>query len=149
MKAVTRTKYGSPEVLEIKSIEKPTPKANEVLVRVYATTVNRTDCGILTGKPYIIRAFVGLFKPRDIVPGTDFGGQIEAIGKNVTGFKVGDRVFGLHDEGLRSQAEYMTIRQDKALTLIPDGITFAAAAASGEGAHYAYNFIDKLPLKKA
>lgn len=148
MKAVTRTKYGPPNVLEVKSIEKPIPKNNEILIRVHATTVNRTDCGILTGKPYIIRAFVGLSKPRDLVPGTDFAGQIEAIGKAVSEFKVGDRVFGLYDEGLRSQAEYMTIREDKALTKIPDGVSYAAAVASAEGAHYAHNFIDKVPLKK-
>lgn len=148
MKAATRTKYGQPEVLEIKSIEKPIPKKNEVLVRVHATTVNRTDCGILRGKPYAIRAFVGFFNPRDLVPGTDFAGQIEAIGASVTGFKVGDRVFGLYDEGLRSQAEYMTIREDKALTIIPEGITYEESVASAEGAHYAYNFITKVPLKK-
>lgn len=148
MKAVTRTKYGSPEVLEVKSIDKPIPKDDEVLIRVYATTINRTDCGILSGKPYIIRAFVGLTKPRDLVPGTDFAGQIEAVGKNVREFKAGDRVFGLHDEGLRSQAEYMTIREDKAVTKIPEGISYEEAAASAEGAHYAYNFINKLPLKR-
>ena len=148
MKAVTRTKYGSSEVLEVKSIEKPMPKNDEVLIRVHATTVNRTDCGILTGKPYIIRAFVGFTKPRDLVPGTDFAGQIEAIGKDVTSFEVGDRVFGLHDEGLCSQAEYMTIREDKALSKIPDGIKYDEATASAEGAHYAYNFIDKVRLNR-
>jgi len=148
MQAVTRTEYGSPDVLELKSIEKPIPKDDEVLIRVKATTVNRTDCGILSGKPYLIRAFVGFTKPRDLVPGTDFAGEIEAIGKNVTEFKVGDRVFGLYDEGLRSQAEFMTIRKDKAFTKIPNGISYEQAAASAEGAHYAYNFIDNIPLKK-
>jgi len=148
MKAVTRTTFGSPEVLEIKSIENPVPKDDEVLIRVYATTVNRTDCGILTGKPYLIRAFVGFSKPRHLVPGTDFAGQIEALGKNVSDFKVGDKVFGLYDEGLQSQAEYMTIREDQALTKIPDGISYKEAAASAEGAHYAYNFISKVNLKE-
>ncbi len=148
MKAVTRTKYGTPDVLEVKSIAKPIPNDDEVLIRVHATTINRTDCGILSGKPYIIRAFVGLTKPKDLVPGTDFAGQIEAIGKNVKAFKAGDRVFGFHDEGLQSQAQCMTIREDKALTIIPDGITYEEAAASAEGAHYAYNFIDKVDLKE-
>lgn len=147
MKAITRTTYGTPEVLEIQSIEKPIPRKDEVLVRVHATTVNRTDCGILTGKPYAIRAFVGLTKPRHLVPGTDFAGQIEAIGANVTTFEIGDRVFGLHDEGLQSQAEYMTLGEDGAITKIPDGIAYDQAAASAEGAHYAYNFIDKVKLK--
>lgn len=147
MKAAIRKKYGGAEVLELRDLPKPVPKDNELLIRVYATTVNRTDCGILRGKPYLIRAFVGLFKPRDLVPGTDFAGKIEAIGKNVDSFQIGDRVFGLHDEGLRSQAEYMTIRENKALTKIPDGINYEEAVASAEGAHYAYNFIDKVDLR--
>lgn len=146
MKAITRTTYGAPEVLKVKEIPKPTPKDNELLIRVHATTVNRTDCGILTGKPYIIRAFTGLLKPRDLVPGTDFAGEIVAIGKHVANFKVGDRVWGLHDEGLASQAEYMVIRADKAVTKIPKTITYQQAVASAEGAHYAYNFINKLKI---
>ena len=146
MKAITRTTYGGPEVLEIKDIPKPVPKDNELLIRVHATTVNRTDCGILTGKPYIIRAFVGLAKPNDFVPGTDFAGQVEAIGKNVSSFKVGDRVWGLHDEGLSSQAEYMTYREDKAVIKIPDGVSYQDVVACAEGAHYAQNFINKIKI---
>ena len=146
MKAITRITYGTPEVLQLKDIPKPVPKENELLIRVHATTVNRTDCGILTGKPYIIRAFTGLFKPRDLVPGTDFAGQIEAIGKKVKTFQVGDRVWGLHDEGLASQAEYMTIREDKAVTQIPENIAYKEAVACAEGAHYAYNFMNKFNI---
>jgi len=146
MKAITRTKYGSPEVLEFKEIPKPIPKENELLIRVYATTVNRTDCGILTGKPYLIRAFVGLTKPRDLVPGTDFAGQVEAIGKKVNTFKVGDRVWGFHDEGLASQAEYMTIKENKAVVEIPENISYQEVVACAEGAHYANNFINKVKI---
>lgn len=146
MKAITRTIYGAPEVLQIKDPPKPRPKDNELLIRVHATTINRTDCGILTGKPYLIRAFTGLLKPRDLVPGTDFAGEIKAIGKHVDNFKVGDRVWGLHDEGLASQAEYMTIRADKAVTQIPKTISYHEAVASAEGAHYAYNFLNKLKI---
>lgn len=146
MKAITRTKYGPPEVLELREISKPTQKDNELLIRVHATTVNRTDCGILTGKPYIIRAFVGLTKPRDLVPGTDFAGQVEAIGKNVSSFKIGDKVWGLHDEGLSSQAEYMTFREDKAVVKIPEGMSYEEVVACAEGAHYAINFINKLKI---
>lgn len=80
MKAITRNRYGGPEVLEIREIDKPKPSAKELLVRVHATTVNRTDCGILTGKPWLIRAFVGLLRPRDKVPGSDFAGVVEGIG---------------------------------------------------------------------
>lgn len=146
MKAITRTKYGSPEVLEVREIPKPVPKDNELLVRVHATTVNRTDCGILTGKPYLIRAFVGLTKPRHLVPGTDFAGMVEAIGKNVSDFKIGDRVWGLHDEGVQSQAEYMTIRAGKSAVKIPEGFSYQEVVACAEGAHYANNFINKVKI---
>lgn len=146
MKAITRVKYGSPEVLELKEIPKPVPKDNELLIRVHATTVNRTDCGILTGKPYIIRAFVGLTKPRHLVPGTDFAGIIEGIGKNVKNFKVGDRVWGLHDEGFCSQAEYMTLAEDKAVIKIPEKISYQEVVACAEGAHYALTFMKKFNI---
>ena len=146
MKAITRTTYGGPEVIQLKEIPKPIPKENELLIRVHATTINRTDCGILTGKPYIIRAFTGLTKPRDLVPGTDFAGQVESVGKNVKSFKLGDRVWGLHDEGLASQAEYMTIRADKAVTRIPEQVSYQEAVVCAEGAHYAYNFLNKFKI---
>ena len=147
MKAAIRAKYGPPNVLTVGNMEKPVPKDHEVLIKVHCSTVNRTDCGILFGKPFLIRFFVGLFKPRDPVPGTDFAGQIEAIGKAVTSFQIGDRVWGFQDEGLCSQAEYMTLSEDKALARVPDSIGYEEAVASGEGAHYAYNFIDKVNLK--
>lgn len=148
MKAVLRKKYGAPDVLSIEDVKAPVPTAKEVLVKVYATTVNRTDCSILTGKPWVMRLFVGLWKPKRIITGTDFAGQVEAIGEDVTEFRVGDRVFGLNDEGLSSHAEYMTIEEDQAIGMIPKSITYAQAAASAEGAHYAYNFLNKISLKK-
>jgi len=147
MQAVTRSKYGPPDVLSIKEVEKPTPKDNEVLIKVFATTVNRTDCGILLAKPFIIRFFTGLFKPKRLITGTDFAGRIEAIGKNVKTFKPSDRVWGFNDEGLGTHAQYITLRENKALTTIPDNITYEQAAASSEGAHYASNFINKVKLK--
>ncbi len=148
MKAATRTHYGAPTVLEVKEVPRPKPKDKEVLVKVYATTVNRTDCGILRGKPYLIRLFTGLFGPSALVPGTDFAGKIEAVGKKVSTLSVGDRVWGLHDEGLQTQAQYMVIREDKSIVQIPANISYEDAVASAEGAHYAYNFITKVPLKK-
>lgn len=148
MKAITREKYGGPSVLEIKELEKPTPAKNEVLVNIKSTTINRTDCGILTGKPFLMRFFTGLFKPSSAVPGTDFAGIVEAVGRDVDQFKIGDRVWGLNDEGLASHAEYMTIRQDKAITHIPSNFSYEEVVACAEGAHYAYNDILKLSLKK-
>ncbi len=147
MKAITRTKYGTPEVLSIQTLDKPTPKSKELLIRVHASTVNRTDCGILTGKPYLIRAFTGLMKPSSLIPGTDFAGEIEAVGEDVQNFKVGGRVWGFNDEGLASHAQYMLISEDKAVVKIPENISYESAAVSAEGAHYAYNFIKKIPLK--
>lgn len=146
MKAAVYEKYGSPNVLKIKKVEKPIPKANEVLIRVYATTVNRTDCAMLRAKPFIMRFFTGLLKPTKPILGTDFAGKIEAAGKDVTLFKVGDRVFGFDDSGLSSHAQYMTLPEDKSLATIPNNITYQQAAASMEGAHYAYNFINKVDL---
>ncbi|MEX2404609.1 MAG: alcohol dehydrogenase catalytic domain-containing protein [Balneolales bacterium] len=133
MKAITRNSYGSPEVLKVKSLEKPLPTGSEILIRVYAITVNRTDWGILTGKPFPIRFFSGLFKPSSPIPGTDFAGQIEAIGKNVKSFQVGDKVWGLNTSGLSSHAEYMTIAEDQAVTTIPEGLSYEEAVACGEG----------------
>ncbi|HRJ29862.1 MAG TPA: NAD(P)-dependent alcohol dehydrogenase [Cyclobacteriaceae bacterium] len=146
MKASTRTTYGSPDVITVKEVEKPTPKANEILVRVYATTVNRTDCGALWGKPFVFRFFIGLFKPRNEITGTDFAGVVEAVGQNVTSFKVGDRVWGFDDNTLPSHAEYMAIDTKKPVLKIPNGFTFEQAAASAEAAHYAYNFLNKVKL---
>lgn len=146
MKAVTRSKYGSPDVLSIRDIEKPKPKENEVLIRVIATTVNRTDYGILSANYFMIRFFTGLFKPKHSVTGTDFAGIIEEAGNNVTRFKPGDRVWGFNDTGLKSHAEYMTFPAESAILGIPSGISFEQAAASAEGAHYAYNFINKVKL---
>lgn len=147
MKAIVYTKYGPPDVLQLKEVEKPVPKDDEVLIRVHATTVNRTDCATIRAIPFFARLVTGLFKPKKQIPGTEFAGEIETIGKNVSSLKVGNKVFGFDDSGLRSHAQYLTRTEDKVLT-IPDTISYAQAAASSEGAHYAYNFIKKIDLKK-
>jgi len=146
MKAITRAQYGSPEVLEIKEIQTPTPKAKEIQVRVYATTINRTDCAVVTGKPLIFRLFIGFPKPRHLVTGTDFAGEVTAIGAEVQHFSIGDRVWGFNDEGLQSQAQYMTINEDKAVMKIPDGYSYEEAAACAEGPHYAFNGLRNISL---
>ncbi len=144
MKAITRNQYGSPDVLELKEIDEPVPKNDELLIRVYTTTVNRTDCGILRGKPFPIRFFTGLLKPSTLVPGTDFAGKVVGIGGAVKDFKVGDRVWGLDDEGLSSHAEYMVIRESRGVAHMPENIAYEEVVACGEGAHYAYNFVNKV-----
>jgi len=147
MKAIVYTKYGSPDVLQLKEVEKPVPKDYEVLIRIHATTVNRTDCATIRAKPFFARIITGLFKPKKQIPGTEFAGEIEAVGKSVSTLKVGDKVFGFDDQGSRFHAQFMTIIEDKA-AIIPENITFQQVAASSEGAHYAYNFINKVDLKK-
>ena len=147
MKAIIYTQYGPPEVLQQKDVEKPAPKDNEILVKVYATSVNRTDNATIKAIPFFARLITGLFKPKKQTPGTEFSGEVEAVGKNTSSLKVGDRVFGFDDQGSESQAEYLTITEDKAVT-IPDQITYEQAAASSEGAHYAYNFINKVKIEK-
>lgn len=148
MKAIVYTKYGSPDVLQLKEVEKPTPKDDELLVKVKATSVNRTDCANLTAKPFIMRFSLGVFKPKNQILGTEFAGEIEAIGKDVTSFQVGDKVFGFFDGVLSSYGEYLCISEHKGLATIPEGISYKRAAVSIEGAHYAYNTINKVDFKK-
>jgi NADPH:quinone reductase-like Zn-dependent oxidoreductase len=147
MKAAIRSRYGPPSVLSIQEVERPTPKDNEILIRVYAATVNRTDCHILSAKPFPMRFFTGLLKPRLSSTGTDFAGRIEAVGKYVSGFKVGDRIWGFRSFGIGSHAEYITLSENGPLTTIPDGISYEEAAASAEGAFYAYNFFKRIRVK--
>jgi NADPH:quinone reductase-like Zn-dependent oxidoreductase len=147
MKAILCTKYGSPDVLQLKEVAKPVPKDNEVLIRIYATTVNRTDCAILRAEPFFSRFVTGIFKPKEPILGTEFAGIIEAVGKTVASYEVGDKVFGFNESGFGSHAEYMTISEDEALATMPRNITYEQAAASTEGAHYAHNFIKKVDLR--
>ena len=141
MKTEFRTTYGSSEVLSIKNVEIPEPKENEVLIRVFATTVNRSDCHVLTGKPFFMRFFTGLVKPKSPVTGCDFAGQVEAIGKDVRSFKVGDKVMGFGGGfGCGSHAEYFVLpesKMQKATVTIPENLNYEEAAACCEGAFYA------------
>ncbi|MBK6265149.1 NAD(P)-dependent alcohol dehydrogenase [Marivirga sp. S37H4] len=148
MKAAVYKKYGSPDVLNITEVEKPDPNDNEVLIRVFASTVNRTDCAMLRARPFIMRFFTGLFNPKKTIPGTDFAGMVEAVGKNVVSFTPGDKVFGFDDTGVMSHAQYMVFPENKALATIPENTSYEQAAASLEGAHYAYNFINKVKIAK-
>jgi NADPH:quinone reductase-like Zn-dependent oxidoreductase len=103
MKAAVHTRYGPPEVVRVVDVPTPAVKANEVLVKVHATTVNRTDCGFRAGKPFFVRALTGLPRPRVTVLGTEFAGTVEAVGHSVASFAVGDRVFGCSgSKGCRS-----------------------------------------------
>ncbi len=146
MKAVVYTQYGPPDVLQLREAEKPAPNDDQVLIRVHATTVNRTDCATIRAKPFFMRIATGLFKPKRQIPGSEFAGEVEAVGANISSLKVGDKVFGFDDSGAGSQAQYMTTKENKVITM-PDDVSYEQAAASSEGAHYAYNFINKVNLK--
>ncbi len=141
MKAAVQTRYGPPEVVQISEIDKPTIKADELLIKVHATTVNRTDCGFRSAKPFIVRFFSGLTRPRATVLGNEFAGVVEEVGSAVVSFGVGDRVFGYNDDRFGAHAEYMSISESQPLATIPEDLTFEEAAPSTEGSHYALSFI--------
>lgn len=129
MKAILFTQYGSPDVLQLKEIKIPTPKDNEVLVKVHAASVNPADWHTMRAEPFLARLANGLFKPGHPGLGADLAGRVEAVGKNVTQFKVGDEVFGeLALDGLGSFAEYVCNHEDD-LALKPSNMTFEQAAA--------------------
>jgi NADPH:quinone reductase-like Zn-dependent oxidoreductase len=137
MKAAVHTRYGPPEVVRIADVEMPGVGDDQVLVKVHATTVNRTDCGLRAAKPFFSRLFTGLRRPRATVLGTEFAGQIEAVGGRVTSFKVGDRVFGFSGSSFGAHAEYLSMPEDGFLASMPADLTYEQAAPSTEGSHYA------------
>ena len=137
MKAIIHTKYGTPEVLRMAEVPKPTPNDNEVLIKIYAATVNRTDCGFRSAEYFISRFFSGLFKPKNQILGNEFAGVIESTGKNVTAFQSGDKVFGYNDITFGAHAEYMVMPETGAMTTMPANLTFEEAACISEGGHYA------------
>lgn len=146
MKAAYRTTYGSPEVLWVTEVEIPVPKADEILVKVFAATVNRTDYHVLTGKPWFMHLFLGLLKPKLRITGSDFAGQVESVGKDVKGFKPGDRVMGFLDMGAQSHAQYLTIKETSA-TFAPANASYEQAAACLEGAFYAISALQPISFR--
>ncbi len=147
MKTTFRKCYGGPDSLEVREVPIPQPERAEVLVKVKATTVNRTDQGVLLGKPFVFRFFVGFPKPRLSATGTDFSGVVVNKGSSVTDFEIGDAVYGFMDHGLGTHAEYACIAVDEPVFRKPENVSHETAAASLEGAHYAYFFLEGVPLK--
>lgn len=137
MKAAIHTQYGPPEVVQIREISKPSPAANEVLVRVHASTVNRTDCGFRSAEYFVSRFFSGLIKPKQQILGCEFSGTIESVGESVDSYQIGDRVFGFNDSRFGGHAEYLLRDEQDAMTLMPENLSFEEAAALTEGSHYA------------
>lgn len=137
MKAIVYTKYGPPEVARLTEIDQPVPADNEVLIKVYASTVNRTDSGFRSAEYFVSRFWSGLLKPKHPVLGCEFAGIIEETGKSVTTFKKGEQVFGFNDKTWGGHGEYLTIAETGALTHLPQNLSYKEAAAITEGAHYA------------
>ncbi len=137
MKAAVYTRYGGPEVIGITDVPVPAPIDNQVLIKVHASTVNRTDTGFRSAEYVVSRLFSGLFRPKATVLGCEFAGEIVAVGKAVRSYKIGDRVFGYDDSGFGGHAEYKVISEEDAIAYIPNGMDYTHAVALTEGGHYA------------
>lgn len=149
MKAIVANAYGTPEVFEYKTVEKPSPKTNEVLVKVMNSAATTADSMVRTGKPYLGRLLLGLSKPKQEIPGTGFSGIVEEVGTSVSKFKVGDRVFGETKFGFKSNAEFICIHEEEVIVNLPDSIDFSEASNFCDGHLTSYSFLTKLiELKK-
>jgi NADPH:quinone reductase-like Zn-dependent oxidoreductase len=144
MRAVVHDRYGPPEVLRVDDIPRPVPKENEVLVKVHATSVTRTDCGFRAAEPFFARIFTGLLRPKRRTPGMELAGEVEAVGAAVTEFEVGDEVFGIRGG---ANAEYVCVRESGVLTHKPAEISYEEAAGVCDGALLALTCLNPPLLK--
>lgn len=144
MKASIYTQYGAPNVLQIKEVTKPTPKDNEVLVKIFATTVNRTDIAFRKPDHFLNRLFNGIFIPKKQILGSEFSGEIEAIGRKVKTFKINDQVFGINSMAFGAHAEYVCIPEHKSIAHKPNNMTHMEAAAVCEGFIFANNYVKRI-----
>jgi NADPH:quinone reductase-like Zn-dependent oxidoreductase len=129
MKAAICERYGPPDLEHVVTIDRPVPGVNEVLVKIRATTVNRTDCGHRRGTPIFLRLFTGLWRPKATILGGEFAGEVEAVGSAVSQFTPGDHVFGATADGMGTHAQYVCVREDGALATMPVNMTFDEAAS--------------------
>jgi NADPH:quinone reductase-like Zn-dependent oxidoreductase len=135
MRTVVHDRYGPPDVLRLEEVERPVPEADEVLVRIHATTVNRTDAGLRSAELFISRFVTGLLRPKNRILGMELAGEVHAVGPAVTEFKVGDAVFG--GTGFGAWAEFVCMRESASLALKPASMTFEEAASVFDGASLA------------
>jgi 2-desacetyl-2-hydroxyethyl bacteriochlorophyllide A dehydrogenase len=147
MRAAVYTKYGPPGVLEVKEVSKPSPKENEILIRIKATAVNSGDWRLRKADPFAVRFFFGLFKPKINILGSVFSGEVESTGTNVKQFKTGDEVFGHTNMKFGAYAEYICVPENSSLSLKPASISHHEAAAIPFGGVAALHFIKKAMIK--
>lgn len=145
MRAVVHDRYGPPDVLRLEEVERPVPEENEVLVKVHATTVTRSDCGLRSAEYFITRFATGLLRPKRTIVGIELAGEVVAVGAAVTGFEVGDRVFGVRSG---ANADFVCVRESGALAHMPSGMTFEEAAAICDGAITALAGLRKADLRR-
>lgn len=153
MKAVICTKYGSPEVLEIKEVEKPIPRENQILVKIFASAVNSGDVRVRSldvegAMKVLMRLVLGLSKPRKPILGTVFSGIVESIGINVTKYKIGDNVFGMTGFKFGTYAEYIAVNENSNVLEMPKNVTYEQAAAVIFGGQTAIHFLEKAKIAK-
>lgn len=141
MKAILYTKYGSPDVLQLKEIATPAPKDNEVLIKILASTVTAADVMMRRGKPIIVRFMVGLAKPKNPRLGYEFAGEVVSVGKNVKLFNKGDQVFGEAGENQGAYAEYVCVPENAVMAIKPSNMSYKEAAVIVDGALTALHFI--------
>lgn len=146
MKAINWTAYGTPDVLQFKDVEKPSPKDNEVLIKIHASTVTTGDCRLREcrvpkGFWLPTRLAFGLLKPRRSIAGMEFSGEVESVGKRVSQFKTGDRVCGTAGMSLGANAEYICLAETKPLVKLPEDVTYNDAAAIMFGGFTALHFL--------
>jgi NADPH:quinone reductase-like Zn-dependent oxidoreductase len=147
MKAAVYTRYGPPDVLQIREVEKPVPRDNQVLVRVHATTVSAADWRARKADPVIARFMIGLWRPKKVrILGIEFSGHVESVGKAVTRFAVGDEVFGATGFTFGAHAEYVCVPEDGSLAIKPVNMTFEEAAAVSFGGLSALHFLRKTTI---
>jgi NADPH:quinone reductase-like Zn-dependent oxidoreductase len=149
MRAVVHDRYGPPDVLRVEEVEQPVPKDDEVLVKVHATTVNRTDCHIRGANPFLWRFFgAGLRRPKQRLSGSDLAGEVVAVGSAVTEFSVGDPVFGTSGSRFGAHAEYVCVRESALIAHKPAGMGFEEAAAIADGALAALMSLRRIGLRE-
>lgn len=137
MKAAVNIRYGPPEVVAVRQVSRPEPKADEILIKVHASTVNRTDCGFRSAEYFISRFFSGLLRPKYTTLGCEFAGEIAEIGKSVKNFLPGQRMVGFNDVRFGGHAEYMIVKHTDAIGIMPSSFSYKQAAPLLEGSHYA------------